>query len=48
MVEDALASHRTIGIVLLKPGYEADYQGRPPIYPLGCAGTIDAYVRGVA
>jgi Lon protease-like protein len=40
MVEDALASHRTIGIVLLKPGYEEDYQGRPPIYPLGCSGTI--------
>jgi hypothetical protein len=40
MVEDALASHRTIGIVLLKPGYEADYQGRPPIYPLGCTGMI--------
>jgi hypothetical protein len=40
MVEDALASHRTIGMVLLKPGYEEDYQGRPPIYPLGCTGTI--------
>jgi Lon protease-like protein len=40
MVGDALASHRTIGIVLLKPGFEADYQGRPPIYPLGCSGTI--------
>ena len=40
MVEDALGSHRTIGIVLLKPGYEQDYQGRPPIYPLGCSGAI--------
>ena len=40
MVEDALASNRTIGMVLLKPGYEADYRGRPPIYPLGCTGTI--------
>jgi hypothetical protein len=40
MVEDALASHRTIGMVLLKPGYEAEYHGRPPIYPLGCSGTI--------
>jgi uncharacterized protein len=40
MVEDALVSHRAIGIVLLKPGYEHDYQGRPPIYPLGCAGAI--------
>jgi Lon protease-like protein len=40
MVEDALCSRRTIGIVLLKPGYEHDYQGRPPIYPLGCSGVI--------
>ena len=40
MVADALASHRTIGMVLLKPGYEEDYQGRPPIYPLGCSGSI--------
>jgi Lon protease-like protein len=40
MVADALASHRTIGMVLLRPGYEEDYQGRPPIYPLGCSGMI--------
>jgi len=40
MVADALASERTIGMVLLKPGYEEDYQGRPPIYPTGCTGTI--------
>ena len=37
---DALASNRTVGMALLKPGYEADYEGRPGIYPLGCAGTI--------
>jgi Lon protease-like protein len=40
MVADALRSHRTIGMVLLKPGFEEDYQGRPPIYPLGCSGVI--------
>jgi uncharacterized protein len=40
MTEDALRSHRTIGMVLLKPGYEEVYQGRPPIYPLGCSGRI--------
>jgi uncharacterized protein len=40
LVTDALGSHRTIGLTLLKPGYEADYHGRPPIYPLGCSGTI--------
>jgi hypothetical protein len=27
-------------MVLLRPGYEADYEGRPPIFPVGCAGVI--------
>jgi uncharacterized protein len=40
MVEDALRADRRIGMVLLKPGYEDDYQGRPPIYTLGCSGRI--------
>jgi uncharacterized protein len=40
MVADALASHRTIGMVLLRPGWERDYHGRPPVYAHGCAGTI--------
>ena len=40
MVADALAGDRMIGMVLLKPGYEADYEGRPAIYPVGCAGVI--------
>jgi Lon protease-like protein len=40
MVENALRADRRIGMVLLKPGYEDDYQGRPPIYPLGCSGRI--------
>jgi uncharacterized protein len=40
LVHDALASHRTVGMALLKPGFESEYSGRPPIYPIGCAGTI--------
>ena len=40
MVTDALADDRIIGMVLLKPGYEATYEGRPPIFPVGCAGLI--------
>ncbi len=27
-------------MVLLRPGWEGDYEGRPPIYPIGCAGLI--------
>ena len=40
MVADALAGDRIIGMILLKPGYEANYEGRPPIYSVGCAGVI--------
>jgi uncharacterized protein len=31
MVSDALAGDRIIGMVLLQPGYEADYVRQPPI-----------------
>jgi Lon protease-like protein len=40
MVTDALAGDRIIGMVLLQPGYQADYEGRPPVYAIGCAGVI--------
>ncbi len=40
MIADALASDRMIGMVLLRPGWERDYEGRPPVYPIGCSGVI--------
>jgi Lon protease-like protein len=40
MVEDALQGDRIIGMALLRPGYEATYEGRPAIYDVGCAGVI--------
>ncbi len=40
MVADALATDRMIGMVLLRPGWERDYEGRPPVYPIGCSGVI--------
>jgi uncharacterized protein len=40
MVADALAGDRIIGMVLLQPGYEINYEGRPPVYQIGCAGVI--------
>jgi uncharacterized protein len=40
MVRDALDDDRIIGMTLLKPGFEAEYEGRPPIYRIGCAGLI--------
>ena len=40
LVEDALAGDRVIGMVLLRPGFEANYEGRPPVFQTGCAGNI--------
>ena len=40
MVADALEGDRLIGMVMLQPGYEADYEGRPPVHPVGCVGVI--------
>ena len=40
MVTDALAGERMIGMILLQPGYEEDYDGAPPVYDVGCAGLI--------
>jgi Lon protease-like protein len=40
MVGDALREDRIIGMTLLQPGYETSYEGRPPVYPVGCAGLI--------
>ncbi len=40
MFGDALAGDRMIGMVLLQPGHEADYDGAPPIYATGCSALI--------
>jgi Lon protease-like protein len=40
MVADTLKQDRMIGMVLLRPGWQGDYEGRPPVYPVGCSGVI--------
>ena len=40
MVADAVRGDGLIGMVLLRPGHEAEYEGNPPIFPIGCAGEI--------
>jgi len=42
MVADALEGDSIIGMILLQPGHEAEYEGRPPIFEVGCAGVIIA------
>jgi Lon protease-like protein len=45
MVSDALESGRKIGMVLLKPGWEANYFAAPEIAVVGCVGEIEKHVR---
>jgi len=40
MVADALESDRRIGMVLLRAGHESEYEGRPPVYDVGCSGVM--------
>ncbi len=41
MVSDALNGDRVIGMVLVEPGHDDNFDGTPPIYAVGCAGVID-------
>jgi uncharacterized protein len=43
MVEDALAGDKLIAMAVLEPGFEDDYDGRPPIAPYACLGKIVAH-----
>ena len=40
MVADVLEGDRMLGMVLLRPGWEHDYEGRPPVFPIGCLGVV--------
>lgn len=40
MIRDCLAGDRRLAMTLLKPGWERDYYGRPPVHPIAGAGEI--------
>ncbi len=40
MVRDALGGDRIVGMTLLRPGWDGDYEGCPAVYAVGCAGLI--------
>jgi Lon protease-like protein len=40
MVQDCLTGDRRLAMALLKPGWEKDYYGRPPIHAVAGAGEI--------
>ena len=40
MVKQTLKNHQLIGMFVLESGWEQNYYGNPPVYPVGCAGEI--------
>ena len=45
MLEDSLAGDRLIGMALLEPGWEKDYEGRPPLRQVGCLCRVATHHR---
>ncbi len=45
MLEEALATDGFIAMVLLEPGWERDYDGRPAIAPVACLGRVLSHER---
>ncbi len=45
LVSDAIADDSVIGIPLLEPGWEAEYEGKPPVRPVMGVGIIRAADR---
>ncbi|MET0341143.1 MAG: LON peptidase substrate-binding domain-containing protein [Polyangiales bacterium] len=44
MVRDCLASQRPVmAVTLLKPGYEADYEGRPAMHEVATVGRVERH-----
>src|SRR4051812_45790988 len=40
MTSDALASDSLIAVVLLLPGWEEEYDSKPPVEPVACLGRV--------
>lgn len=45
LVKVAMEGDRLLGVPRLKPGYESDYHGRPPLYSVFGVGRIVRYVE---
>jgi uncharacterized protein len=45
MVADVAASHRVIGMALLKGEWEREYAAHPDIFDVGCAGRITELIK---
>jgi ATP-dependent Lon protease len=45
MMEAALADDQLLAMALLQPGWESDYEGRPPVFPVTCLGRVVSHTR---
>ena len=45
MTADVLAGDKRMAMALLRPGWEANYTGRPSLHPAVCVGTVVAHER---
>jgi uncharacterized protein len=45
MIRDALADTKALGVARLRPGFERDYEGRPPVFEVCGAGRIVEHVE---
>jgi Lon protease-like protein len=45
LLNDALNSDGLIAMCMLAPGWEDDYEGRPPLLPHACLGKVVTYQR---
>jgi ATP-dependent Lon protease len=45
LLEDALATDNLIAMALLQPGWEQDYEGRPPLEDVVCVGRVVSHAR---
>lgn len=43
MLRDALARRRVLAIARLKPGFEQDYEGRPPVFDICGVGGVESW-----
>ena len=45
LLEDALSDDRLLAMAVLAPGWEKDYEGRPPVRLMACLGRVATHVR---
>ena len=45
MLEDSLATDRLIAMAVLEPGWETDYESRPPVAEYACLGKVVTHHR---